>query len=369
MGHSAKVRIEGVNHRYGELKVMGAHHKPLGEDMAERNDSSELPTTLKIGASADETNREFTRSLEAFERYLTYELHRSPETIRAYRQDLNDLFTYARRHGTTHLTDLDLQTLRGWLATHHHRQAAKSSMARRTSSLKTFFTWAEEEELVKTNPALKLLSPKKDQHLPPVLSAEQMQELISTVARALETDPANPRLLRLAAVLELLYATGIRISELTGLDLSSVDRTHLTVRVVGKGNKERVVPFGAPAMAALNRWVIRGRPTWLPSTESTGTSLDRPLQPALFIGPRGGRANPRQIRTDLTTLLGILPDSEATGAHVFRHTAATHLVDGGADIRAVQELLGHSSLATTQVYTHVSVDRLTQAYTAAHPRA
>lgn len=328
--------------------------------------TDQLPTTLKIGASTVDEDREFVRALEAFERYLTYELHRSPQTIRAYVSDLTDFFAHARRHGTTHLSHITLDVIRDWLAYHHRKQAARSSMARRTSSLRTFFTWAEEEELIQANPALKLTTPKKSTHLPSVLSEAQIQALTTTLTAALEQAPRDARLLRLQAVVELLYASGLRISELTGLDLASIDRNQRTLRVLGKGNKERVVPFGAQAMQALNRWVVAGRPQWLPETEAAKSAA---AQHALFIGPQGKRANPRQIRQDLTTLLGTLDDTEATGAHVFRHTAATHMVDGGADIRAVQEFLGHSSLATTQVYTHVSVDRLAQAYSRAHPRA
>ncbi|MGV3017278.1 tyrosine recombinase XerC [Rothia sp. 88186D007BW] len=330
--------------------------------------ADQLPTTLKIGASTVDEDREFVRALEAFERYLTYELHRSPQTIRAYRSDLSDFFAYARRYGITHLSHITLDIIRDWLAHHHRKQAARSSMARRTSSLRTFFTWAEEEELIEANPALKLTTPKKSKHLPAVLSQAQMQGLTATLSAALGQAPRDARLLRLQAVVELLYASGLRISELTGLDLTSIDRNQRTLRVLGKGNKERVVPFGAQAMQALNRWVVAGRPQWLPEANPAIGAGDSG-QNALFIGPQGKRANPRQIRQDLTTLLGTLDDTEATGAHVFRHTAATHMVDGGADIRAVQEFLGHSSLATTQVYTHVSVDRLAQAYRRAHPRA
>lgn len=328
----------------------------------ESNAASELPTTLKIGANTLDTDREFTRAIESYHRYLTYELHRSPETIKAYLLDLNDFFAFALRHGATHLSHIDLTLIRAWLAVLNSQQAARASIARKTSALRRFFTWAEDEELIDTNPASNIATPKKGSTLPQVLSTTHINQLISTLETALVQDPTNPRLLRLAAVVELLYSTGIRISELTGLDITSVDRNNQTLRVIGKGNKERVVPFGAPAMKALTAWVTRGRPAWLPQ---------KPAHPqtALFIGARGKRANPRQIREDLTQLLATLPDTDASGAHVFRHTAATHMVDGGADIRAVQELLGHNSLATTQVYTHVSVERLAQSYLHAHPRA
>lgn len=330
--------------------------------MAAPHSAADLPVTLKIGANTLDTDREFTRAIESFGRYLTYELHRSPETIKAYLLDLNDFFTFALRRGVTHLSHVDITLVRDWLAVLHTRNTARSSLARKTSALRRFFAWAEEEELITTNPTLTLTTPKKNSTLPQVLNAHHMQALTQTLTTALTHNPTDPRLLRLNAVVELLYATGIRISELTGLDLTSIDRTNRTLRVIGKGNKERVVPFGTPAMDALNRWVTAGRPRWLPEPPA-------PAQPALFIGARGGRADARQIREDLNRLLATLPDSQATGAHVFRHTAATHMVDGGADIRAVQEFLGHSSLATTQVYTHVSVERLAQTYSRAHPRA
>lgn len=168
-------------------------------------------------------------------------------------------------------------------------------------------------------------------------------------------------MLRLWAVLEVLYSSGMRISELTGLNLSSIDRANKTVRVIGKGNKERVVPLGTPAMKVLSRWVKIGRPYWIAKGSRDVT--------ALFIGPRGKRANPRQIREDISRILRTLENTEVSGAHVLRHSAATHLVDGGADIRTVQELLGHASLSTTQIYTHVSMKRLADTYTRAHPRA
>lgn len=331
-------------------------------------EAGENPTTHKIGPSDITEDRELALALESYRRYLTYELHRSPETIRSYQSDLNDFFGFARRRGITHLSQITLELLRAWLAQHHRQQAARSSIARRTSSLRTFFAWAEDEELISQNPALKLTTPKKEKHLPDVLSQAHIHQLNTTLIKALTEDPTNPRLLRLNATLEVLYATGLRISELCNLDLTSVDRTNLTVRVIGKGNKERIIPLGQPALKALNRWVSKGRPQWLqPAHPETGQAPAPQL--ALLIGPRGKRANPRQIRHDLTLLLSTLHDTTATGAHVFRHTAATHMVDGGADIRAVQEFLGHSSLATTQVYTHVSVERLAAAYHRAHPRA
>ena len=243
----------------------------------------------------------------------------------------------------------------------HLRQNSKATVARRGSTLRTFFTWAQDEELIIDNPTRGMSTPKRDRHLPSVLSQAQMNQLLDELQQRHRQNPTDARLLRLWAVVEVLYASGMRISELTGLDLHSVDRANRTVRVLGKGNKERIVPLGVPAMKALNRWVAHGRPQWIPEGSRNVT--------ALFIGPRGRRANPRQVREDLSRLLRTLENSEASGAHVLRHSAATHLVDGGADIRTVQELLGHSSLATTQIYTHVSMKRLAETYARAHPRA
>ncbi len=204
-------------------------------------------------------------------------------------------------------------------------------------------------------------TPKRDRHLPAVLSQEQMSSVLDTVALRYRENPQDIRMLRLWAVLEVLYSSGMRISELTGLNLSSIDRANKTVRVIGKGNKERVVPLGTPAMKVLSQWVKIGRPYWKAKGSRDVT--------ALFIGPRGKRANPRQIREDISRILRTLENTEVSGAHVLRHSAATHLVDGGADIRTVQELLGHASLSTTQIYTHVSMKRLADTYTRAHPRA
>lgn len=322
----------------------------------EQVESSTLPDSA-LGVSGEV----FRPVLDRFERFLRYEKHRSEETIRSYISDLEGFFGYMARRGVRHLDSIDASLIREWLGSLHLRQAARSTVARRGSTLRTFFTWAQEEELVYANPTRGMRTPKRENHLPPVLSREQMNQLLSTLQERRAQDPRDARLLRLEAVVEVLYASGMRISELTGLDLQSVDRANKTVRVLGKGNKERVVPLGTPALKALNRWVSYGRPQWIPEGAQGVT--------ALFIGPRGGRANARQIREDLTRLLRTVENTQASGAHVLRHSAATHLVDGGADIRSVQELLGHSSLATTQIYTHVSMKRLAETYARAHPRA
>lgn len=322
---------------------------------------SALPDSALPDSALGVSGEVFRPVLDRFERFLRYEKHRSEETIRSYISDLEGFFGYMARRGVRHLDSIDASLIREWLGSLHLRQAARSTVARRGSTLRTFFTWAQEEELVHANPTRGMRTPKRENHLPPVLSREQMNQLLTTLQERRAQDPRDARLLRLEAVVEVLYASGMRISELTGLDLQSVDRANKTVRVLGKGNKERVVPLGTPALKALNRWVSYGRPQWIPEGAQGVT--------ALFIGPRGGRANTRQIREDLTRLLRTVENTQASGAHVLRHSAATHLVDGGADIRSVQELLGHSSLATTQIYTHVSMKRLAETYARAHPRA
>lgn len=322
---------------------------------------SALPGSALPDSALGVSGEVFRPVLDRFERFLRYEKHRSEETIRSYISDLEGFFGYMARRGVRHLDSIDASLIREWLGSLHLRQAARSTVARRGSTLRTFFTWAQEEELVHANPTRGMRTPKRENHLPPVLSREQMNQLLATLQERRAQDPRDARLLRLEAVVEVLYASGMRISELTGLDLQSVDRANKTVRVLGKGNKERVVPLGTPALKALNRWVSYGRPQWIPEGSQGVT--------ALFIGPRGGRANARQIREDLTRLLRTVENTQASGAHVLRHSAATHLVDGGADIRSVQELLGHSSLATTQIYTHVSMKRLAETYARAHPRA
>lgn len=322
---------------------------------------SALPGSALPDSALGVSGEVFRPVLDRFERFLRYEKHRSEETIRSYISDLEGFFGYMARRGVRHLDSIDASLIREWLGSLHLRQAARSTVARRGSTLRTFFTWAQEEELVHANPTRGMRTPKRENHLPPVLSREQMNQLLTTLQERRAQDPRDARLLRLEAVVEVLYASGMRISELTGLDLQSVDRANKTVRVLGKGNKERVVPLGTPALKALNRWVSYGRPQWIPEGSQGVT--------ALFIGPRGGRANARQIREDLTRLLRTVENTQASGAHVLRHSAATHLVDGGADIRSVQELLGHSSLATTQIYTHVSMKRLAETYARAHPRA
>lgn len=294
---------------------------------------------------------------EAFAAHLRSEKGRSAHTVRAYLGDLQSLSTHLDEQGVSTLADVTLRELRDWLGSLAAAGAARTTLSRRSASVRTFFRWALRQHLVDTDPSLRLAAPKKHRALPDVLRQAEADALLDVAARSSDDD--RPLGIRDAAVLELLYATGIRVGELAGLDIDDVDFTSDVVRVVGKGDKERTVPFGAPARRALRRWLDGGRPAL--AGQGSG--------PALFLGARGRRIDQRQVRTVVHTLLGELPDAPDMGPHGLRHSAATHLVEGGADLRMVQELLGHSSLATTQLYTHVSIERLRSSYAQAHPRA
>jgi integrase/recombinase XerC len=247
--------------------------------------------------------------------------------------------------------------LRGWLAAQADSGAARTTLARRTSAVKTFTAWATRRGLLTTDPAMRLQVPKARRTLPAVL--RQDQALAAMTAADLGAEQGDPLALRDRLIVELLYATGIRVSELCGLDLDDVDTDRQLLRVLGKGNKQRTVPFGKPARASLSAWLGEGRPTLV--TAESG--------PALLLGPRGRRLDPRQARTVVHQTVSAVTGAPDIGPHGLRHSAATHLLEGGADLRIVQELLGHTSLATTQLYTHVSVARLRAVHDQAHPRA
>ena len=302
-------------------------------------------------------------ALGQFEQHLRWERHRSPQTVRAYLSDVRDLFAALGGIEDVVWEQITLDDLRFWLAGLHRRGLSRRTLQRRTSSIRGFFSWAEATGRLDRDPSARLVVPKGGSALPGVLDAQQIQAVLEQARAQTQTEagaPAPVRALRTRAVVELLYSSGLRIAELCGLDLPDVDRARLTVTVTGKGGRQRTVPVGRPALAALDEWIERGRPAW---------SAETPEHAAVFIGPRGARAGARQLREDLNRLLHSSTDAAVSGAHVLRHTAATHLLDGGADIRAVQELLGHRSLATTQIYTHISVDRLAEGYRGAHPRA
>lgn len=345
------------------------------------------PVGWLIGHVPDETvagvslSRQAT--IDAFERHLRAERGRSPHTVRAYLGDLRDFFAHldggpageqpsvaggaAPQSGDqppapgpaqeTPLRAVALSDLRDWLGVLAAGGAARSTIARRSASLRTFFGWATRQGHVDLDPSLRLVAPRRHRTLPPVLAKDDAVSLLDVAAVAADDD--DPVHLRDRAILELLYATGVRVGELTGLDVDDVDFEADVVRVIGKGNKERRVPFGHPARKAVRAWLDSGRPRL--AATSSGASL--------FLGRRGGRVDPRQVRTLVHDMLTHVPDAPDLGPHGLRHSAATHLLEGGADLRMVQELLGHASLSTTQIYTHVSIERLISSYARAHPRA
>jgi integrase/recombinase XerC len=252
---------------------------------------------------------------------------------------------------------LDLRTLRSWLAKQQTLGRSRTTVARRATAARVFTAWLARTGRSATDAGASLGSPKAHASLPPVLRADEAADLIRAAAAL--ADDGSPVGLRDVAMLELLYATGIRVGELVGLDLDDVDDDRRVVRVLGKGRKERSTPYGQPAARALGRWLALGRPALL--TEGAGA--------ALFLGARGRRIDQRAVRTLVHQRIAEVPGAPDIGPHGLRHTAATHLLEGGADLRSVQELLGHASLATTQLYTHVTTDRLRRAYQQAHPRA
>lgn len=294
---------------------------------------------------------------DAFARELSQVRRLSPATVRAYRGDLTDLTTVV---GDLELADIDLETLREWLWRATQRGDARSTIARRTSTARGFFAWAQEAGAIAEDPALRLVAPKRGRTLPRVATTDAVVAVLERIgASASEGDPVA---LRDHALLEFLYGAGVRVSELCGLDVGDLDRDRRTARVLGKGAKERVVPFGGAAARALDAYLVRGRPALLArATSASPTS-------AVFLGVRGARLGPRAAYDVVARALG--PElGGAVGPHALRHSAATHLLDGGADLRAVQEILGHASLGTTQIYTHVSSERLAASYRLAHPRA
>lgn len=303
--------------------------------------------------------------LDAWFRHLGLQRGLSEHTVRAYVGDLEDLLDFlgvgpaeAEPIGPA-LASLDLADLRAWLASMSGSGHSRATMARRSAAIRSFSTWAHRCGLLSSDVAARLRSPRVDNRLPTVLTAEQAAALLAAAAERASQAPAEERPLaaRDLALLEVLYATGMRVSELAGLDLGDVDAGRRTIRVLGKGGKERTVPYGAPAARALERWLDE-RPALV--GPRTGA--------ALFLGARGGRVDTRAIREAVhrATAAAGVPD---LGPHGLRHSAATHVLGGGADLRSVQELLGHSSLATTQRYTHVSAERLRAVYDQAFPRA
>ena len=295
--------------------------------------------------------------MAAYERHLSSERNLAQHTVRAYIGDVLGLLEHAAAMGHTDLRSLDLRTLRSWLANQQTLGKARSTMARRATAVRVFTAWAQRTGRADVDPGAALGTPKAHKPLPPALNAGEARALLE--AAALRADDGSALGSRDVAILELLYATGIRVGELCGLDVDDVDRSRRVVRVFGKGRKERTVPYGVPADRAIGTWLESGRPKLL--VPGAGA--------AMFLGARGRRIDQRAVRTLVHDRLAEVPEAPDMGPHGLRHTAATHLLEGGADLRTVQEMLGHASLSTTQIYTHVTTERLRQAYRLAHPRA
>lgn len=326
-------------------------------------------------------------ALAAFEVHLATERGLSPHTVRAYVGDIARLLAHAGRAGVTDPAALTLALLRSWLARERTTQHSAATIARRAAAARAFTAHLQRTGRAPSDAGASLGAPRVRRALPGVLTRGQVDHLldgppadppqaavagrtgadppgaIPTGADPADADPTNPFALAVAlrdtALLETLYATGLRVGELVGLDLDDVDRARRVVRAVGKGDKERTVPMGVPAMRALDAWLREGRPVL--ATVHSG--------PALFLGVRGGRLGQRAVRSLVRARLEGIEGAPVLGPHGLRHTAATHLLEGGADLRSVQELLGHATLTTTQIYTHVSVERLRASYERAHPRA
>lgn len=322
----------------------------------------------------DDADGPFAGLLEEYARHLRLQRELSPHTVRAYRSDVAGLLEHLRRLGLTSLEEVTVRSLRSWLAHEQTRGQARATLQRRSAAARVFFDWAARAGRVPTDPARSLRSPRVVRALPPTLAQDETVQMLEAAVAAgpavavaavgvgAERDgsPEAAALgLRDVAMLETLYATGIRVAELCGLDLADIDRERRLLRVLGKGRKERSVPVGGPALRAVDAWLADGRP---------GVAVGGSAA-AVFLGARGLRIDQRVVRRVVHEALGRVDGAPDLGPHGLRHAMATHLLEGGADLRSVQEMLGHASLATTQIYTHVTDERLREAYQQAHPRA
>ena len=295
---------------------------------------------------------------DAFLKYLESERNLSAHTIRAYLGDLDSFFEHLEKLDVTDISKLELSHIRSWLANQQVKGGARTTLSRRAVSIRLFTKWATKKVYLAKDVGATLATPKGARTLPDVLNVADAGLAMDALAtRVAEED--GPLSKRDCAMVEVLYASGARVSELCGLDLQDIDYERNTIRVIGKGNKERTIPLGNPAMRALDAWLKEGRPSL------AGEKSER----AVFLGARGKRIDQRAVRTVVYHALEALEGAVKLGPHALRHSAATHLLEGGADLRTVQEILGHASLATTQIYTHVSTERLQKAFKQAHPRA
>ncbi|MGQ0467963.1 MAG: tyrosine recombinase XerC [Sporichthyaceae bacterium] len=316
------------------------------------------PASLRAGQTprAEALPPALALALHDFEVHLAGVRGLSPHTVRAYVGDVGRLLRHASRGGVVDLDGITLPVLRRWLAAERVTRHADTTVARRAAATRTFTEFAARTGRAQRDAGAGLVSPRVRRRLPTVLSQDQAGRLLSA---ALPEGAAGPATLRDHAILEVLYATGLRVGELVALDLGDLDVDRRLLRAMGKGAKQRTVPYGVPAADALDSWLAEGRPALV--CERSGA--------ALFLGARGGRLGQRAVRETVHRGIAALGDVPQMGPHGLRHSAATHLVEGGADLRSVQELLGHAALTSTQLYTHVSVERLRATYEQAHPRA
>ena len=289
-------------------------------------------------------------AIEAFTTYLNRERSLSDNTIRAYLGDLDSLAAHLKALGVEDVSKLNISHLRSWLANQQSKGASRTTLSRRATSIKLFTKWAHKAGLLPSDVGFNLATPKAHRVLPEILDVKSADIAMQSL-EAFAEETGELTAIRNLAMVEMLYASGARVSEICGLNLKDIDYERSTIRVIGKGSKERVIPIGRPAVAALEKW-LKVRPQL--ANEKSGD--------AIFLGARGKRIDQRQVREVVYKTIEL-------GPHALRHSAATHLLEGGADLRTVQEILGHASLSTTQIYTHVSAERLHSAFKQAHPRA
>jgi integrase/recombinase XerC len=301
---------------------------------------------------------DFEKAHRDYTRHLEKERNLSEHTIRAYVGDLDSFFAHLSLQKVSSIGDITLAHIRAWLATQQVKGGARTTLSRRATSIRLFTKWAFKNGLLAKDVGATLVTPKAHRTLPDVLSVSDATSAMDSLATRV-AEEESVLSIRDCAIVEVLYATGARVSELCGLDIDDIDYSRNTIRVLGKGNKERTIPLGAPAMKALEKWLKEAR-------EELAT--DKSAR-AVFLGARGKRIDQRTVRTVVYEALSALEGLQKLGPHALRHSAATHLLEGGADLRTVQEILGHASLATTQIYTHVSTERLQKAFKQAHPRA
>ena len=323
------------------LPTSGATPEPWTGSDSLRDDGDRLEVDDLLGEFGD---------------YLKARWGLQDNTLRAYTSDLTHLAEYLRLRGSSSLEGLSARSLRAWLAGMRAQGAARSTLRRRVCSVRRFTEWATVAGYLESDPAGQLVNPSAEHTLPHVLSQDQAASLMQIAAA---DGDASAEALCDWAMVELLYASGLRVSEMCGLNTTDLDSRRLVATVIGKGNRQRSVPYGKPAACALDQWLSVGRPQWVGPTSGA----------AVLLGPRGGRINPRRVRERLQRLITLVPGAPRIAPHGLRHSAATHMLEGGADLRAVQEMLGHASLATTQIYTHVTAERLRTSYEQAHPRA